>query len=145
MCSRGPRIPLLGSSVTVLVGSTSFPTIYRVFSMRAGFESDVSSLFFFSCISLQNWAYSRHPWLPVEWMDGWMDQSKESWMWVEYCINLCFAKKHNKIDWSTYHFSSIYLSMSSLVSTLSIYHLSTCYICTYLSSSLYLLHMYLPI
>ena len=47
MCPRGPRIPLLGSSVTVLVGSISFSTAYRVYSMRAGFESDVSSLFFF--------------------------------------------------------------------------------------------------
>ena len=71
MYPRGPHIPLLGSSVTVLVGSTSFSTIYRVYSMRARLESDVSLLIFFpaSPCRIVHIA-STHDYLLNEWMDG---------------------------------------------------------------------------
>ena len=127
MCSRGPRIPLLGSSVTVLVGSTSFPTIYRVFSMRAGFESDVSSLFFFpaSPCRIEHIA-GTHDYLLNEWMDGWTNPRKAE---CELSIVLICVLQRNiirKIDQHIIFHLSTYPCLALYLPYLSIIYLPTC-------------------
>ena len=91
------------------VGTTSFSSIYRVCSVRAGFESGVSLPCFSAFPCRTEHTAGTHDYLLNGWMDGSIDQRKAECELSIVSVSVLQRKRRGLIDQSIYHLSSIYL------------------------------------